>query len=120
MKEDGFAGGQLFCLATRYGMPDKERSRGSTDIHYIILCFTSATREPVLCAVILKTTKEIQDIPLSWKMGIDIRKDIYSRETCYEIFTQIVVRNKLVKEVNNSNIKIKKHLILLYVIQSYQ
>jgi hypothetical protein len=35
----------------------------------------------VLCAVTLKSTKEIQEIPLIWKMGIDIQKVIHTGQT---------------------------------------
>jgi hypothetical protein len=46
----------------------------------------SGTGEPVMCAVILKSNKDISEIPLSWKMGIDIRKEVNTGQTQYELF----------------------------------
>lgn len=85
MKEDGFAGGQLFVLPVDMSS-QSGRNCATTDIHFTVLCFTSATGEPVLCAVILKSSQEITYIPLSWKMGIDIRRDIVTGETRYGTF----------------------------------
>jgi hypothetical protein len=85
MKEDGFAGGQLFLLPVDMGS-QAGRNGATTDIHSTVPCFTSATGEPELCAVILKMSKEIQNIPLNWKMGIDILQDIYTGETRYKTF----------------------------------
>lgn len=38
--------------------------------------FNNALGAPVLCAVILKSKKEVSDVPLSWQFGIDITKDL--------------------------------------------
>jgi hypothetical protein len=57
-------------------------------------CFTSAVGDPVLCAVILKSTKDIQDIPLNWKLGIDVRKEVLTGETTVETFEQNYGENK--------------------------
>jgi hypothetical protein len=91
-KEDGNIGGRLFVL------PVDSAEAGvtgvCTDLHFTVLCFTSGTGEPVLCAVILKSEKDIKDIPISWKLGIDIRRDIISGETDYEVLAQNVGNNK--------------------------
>jgi hypothetical protein len=87
MKDDGFAGGQMFVLPVDLGFHGG--CNGSiTDLHFTVLCFTSAVGIPVLCAVILKSTKGIQDVPLGWKLGIDICKEIVTGETTIETFDQ--------------------------------
>jgi hypothetical protein len=74
MKQDGHVGGKLFVLPVEDY--DCGVSGVVTDMHFSVLCFTSGTGQPVLCAVILKSNTHISDIPISWKMGIDIQKDI--------------------------------------------
>jgi hypothetical protein len=87
MKEDRFAAGQLFVLPVETG-PQSGWNGANTNLHFTVLCFPSATGEPVLYAAILKSTKTIEDIPLLWKIGIDIRKDIYTGETRFNTFEQ--------------------------------
>jgi hypothetical protein len=48
----------------------------TTDIHFTTLCFTSGTSAPVMCAVILKSEKELEKLLLNVKLGIDILKNI--------------------------------------------
>jgi hypothetical protein len=43
-------------------------------MHFLVFCFTSGTGELALCAVILKYKKDIEDIPLSGRLGIDFKK----------------------------------------------
>jgi hypothetical protein len=82
--EDKYAGGELFAL------PAKESVGGvigaTSNIHFTKKCFTSALGDPVLCAVILKSDKHISELPLSWKLGIDIRRDVQVGTTRYEYF----------------------------------
>jgi hypothetical protein len=78
-KDDGYAGGEQFVLPR---VPDESGLVGATtDIHFTVLCFTSGTGEPILCAVILKSNKDIKDIPVCWKLGIDIRKNVETGRT---------------------------------------
>jgi hypothetical protein len=72
-------GGQQHVL----GVDQQEGGRLSvtTDLHFAILAFTSGTGEAIMCAVILKSEKEMKDIPVSWTMGIDILKDVVTGET---------------------------------------
>jgi hypothetical protein len=65
MKQDGHVGGELY---------------------FTVLCFTNGLGVPVMCAVILKSTKEIAEIPLSWRLGIDIRKEAASGESEVQLF----------------------------------
>jgi hypothetical protein len=67
MKDDGYAGGQMFVLPVELGFHGG-RNGAITDMHFTVLCFTSAVVDPVLCAVMLKSTKDIQDIPLNWNV----------------------------------------------------
>ena len=61
---DGSCSGMISCM---------------TDIHFTVLAFTSGTGESVMCAIILKSEKKIQDLPLSWRYGIDVTVP-FSRE----------------------------------------
>ena len=81
-KIDGYAGGELFVIPTdaSYG----GLTGATTDLHFTVMCFTAGTGHPVMCAIILKTEANIKDIPISWKLGIDIRKNVETGETLYE------------------------------------
>jgi hypothetical protein len=73
-KDDGYAGGQLFvlpCEKCEFGIVGSV-----TDIHFSVLCFNNALGTPLMCAVILKSDRNICDLPISWKLGIDVRRDI--------------------------------------------
>jgi hypothetical protein len=54
-KEDGHVGGCHFILPTcAFG---GGWVGAAIDIHFTVLCFTAATGEPVMCAIILKSTR---------------------------------------------------------------
>jgi hypothetical protein len=83
-KDDGHVGGEKFVLAR-----DQTESGcigTNTDIHFTVLAFTAGTGEAVMCALILKSEKDITQVPLTWKMGIDITKNINTGETRAELF----------------------------------
>jgi hypothetical protein len=84
MKADGHVGGEKFLL------PCDDVDCGNdgvcTDLHFSVLCFTSATGDPAMCAVILKSQKNIKDIPMTWKFGIDIRKNVENHQCEYDFF----------------------------------
>jgi hypothetical protein len=93
-KDNGHVSVELFVL------PTKERGEGGvsgalTDIHFSILCFSSALGYPVMAAVILKWAKNIDGIPIPWKMGIDITKDIENGTTNDELFKKNYGEGKL-------------------------
>jgi hypothetical protein len=91
-KEDKYVGGEQFIL------PKLESAGGvigaATDIHFTVLCFTSATGDPVMCAVILKSDKNVADLPISWKLGIDIRKEVVKGGTRREYFNYNIGEDK--------------------------
>jgi hypothetical protein len=78
-KDNGYAGGRMFVLPCDLGQQGGHNG-AITDLHFTVLCFTSALRDPVLCSIILKSNKEISDIPLNWKTGIDICKNVVTGE----------------------------------------
>jgi hypothetical protein len=82
---DGQIGGQNFVLPVDY---KAGLLSATTDIHFTVLCFNLGTGQPIMCAVILKSDQEVCKIPLSWKYGIDITKDlrIEESETDAELF----------------------------------
>jgi len=46
---------------------------GSTmDLHFTVLGFISGTGEAVMCAIIFKSEQPVSEIPISWKLGLDI------------------------------------------------
>jgi hypothetical protein len=69
-KDDGNLGGKLFIVSS--DDPDARLQGATMDIHFMVLCFQAGNGEPILCAIIMKSEKDPQDIPLSWKLGIDI------------------------------------------------
>lgn len=50
------------------------RKGSAADAHYTLLVFQAATGEPVCACVIFKSDGSPEDIPLSWRMGIDWTK----------------------------------------------
>ncbi len=46
-----------------------------TDIHFTVLGFMSDTDEAVMCAIIFKSDQPVSEIPISWKLGLDITCD---------------------------------------------
>lgn len=82
-KDDGYLGGRLYVLSAEE--KDGGKVGATTDIHFTVLCFTNGNRTPLMCAVILKSSKDINKIPLSWKFGIDIRKNLIDNTSEVEI-----------------------------------
>ena len=68
---DGKVGGEVFIMPKNCG--DGAAPAGATtDLHFTVLPFISGTGEPVLCSIIFKSEQDIKDIPLNWKLGIDL------------------------------------------------
>ena len=67
-KSDGNVGGQ-FVVVPKGVETGVESS--ITDIHATVLGFTSATGDPVMCAIILKSEGKIEDVPRNWLTGLD-------------------------------------------------
>jgi hypothetical protein len=44
----------------------------TTDLHFTILGFISGTGEAVMCAIIFTADLPVSEIPVSWKLGLDI------------------------------------------------
>ena len=69
MKMDSIIGG------TKYVTPADDECACpvglTTDLHFTVLCFTSGTGDPIMCAIILKSERDIKYLPPSWKFGID-------------------------------------------------
>ena len=67
--KDGLVGGELFVV------PNDEPEAGprgvTNDMHHTVLGFMLGTGEPLMCAVIFKTEKQVSEIPLNWKLGIN-------------------------------------------------
>ena len=76
MKNDGKAGGRKLVIPADAVGNNCGYIGSTTDIHFTVLCFTCATGEPVMCAVIFKSEKNISELPVTWKYRINIRKDV--------------------------------------------
>jgi hypothetical protein len=82
-KTDGYVGGELHIV------PSNNTGCGKTgtvtDLRFTTLGFTSGTGEPVMCAVIFKSEKDISKIPINWKTGIDITKQLFDGKDSYDV-----------------------------------
>jgi hypothetical protein len=68
---DGKVGGEVYFIPK--DCSDAAAPAGATtDLHYTVLPFISGTGVPVLCTIIFKSEQNIKDIPISWKLGIDL------------------------------------------------
>ena len=83
-RTDGYIGGRLHVLGIN--ATDSGVAGAVTDLHFTVLCFTLGTGEPIMCAIIMKSQRDIASMPESWKLGIDQRKEYKDGETQYEIF----------------------------------
>lgn len=83
-KDDGFAGGEKFVVSV--DQIERGRSGTTTDLHFTVLPFIAGTGEAVMCALVMKSEKDIKDIPIQWRYGIDIRKNVAEREDSVEMF----------------------------------
>jgi hypothetical protein len=84
MKNKGHVGGR------RYVMGAKQVEGGRTgvvsDIHFTVLAFTSVTGHAIMCAIIMKSDKDVADLPISWKLGIYISAEVQTKETLLEVY----------------------------------
>ena len=83
-KLDGYVGGRLHVLpanATESGIPGSV-----TDLHFTVLCFSSGNGDPLMCAVIMKSARDISSMPNILKFGLDRKKEFINGETDYEMF----------------------------------
>ncbi len=44
----------------------------TSDLHFTVLPFVSGTGDALMCAIIFKSEQKVSEIPLSWKLGVDI------------------------------------------------
>lgn len=85
--EDHLVGGRLYVLPRHEN--DGGKIGSTTDIHFTLLCFSAATGDPLMCAIILKSEQDIKDIPIHWKFGIDIRKNVVTGKNEVEILDDV-------------------------------
>jgi hypothetical protein len=117
MKQDGLVGGELHILPTEINQNIEFGDCGATtDIHFSVLCFTNALGKPIQSAIILKSSKENNDIPLSWRVGVDIRKEAKTGETQVNLFWQRLEMKEYYKEVQRVNRMVSTYLVLLEVV----
>jgi hypothetical protein len=69
-KDDRNLGGKLSIVPT--DDLDACLQGATSDIHSTVLCFQGGNGEPILCAVVMKSEKGVRDLPVSWKLSINI------------------------------------------------
>jgi hypothetical protein len=84
MKNDGHVGGRRYIMGVN--QIEGGRTGVVSDIHFTVLAFTSGTGHAIMCAIIMKSEKNVADLPISWKLGIDITKEIETGETLLEVY----------------------------------
>jgi hypothetical protein len=68
-KTDGHIGGDLFGLPP--GLTENGVKGACTDIHFSVLCFNNVYGDAIMCAIILKSKKDVSQVPANIKLGID-------------------------------------------------
>jgi hypothetical protein len=84
MKNDGHVGGRRYVMGAN--QVEGGRTGVVSDIHCTVLAFTSGTGHAIMCAIIMKSDKDVADLPISWKLGIDISKEVQTGETLLEVY----------------------------------
>jgi hypothetical protein len=84
MKEDGHIGGRRYIMAE--GQVEGARTGVTSDLHFTVLPFMSGTGAAIMCAVVLKSDKSVEDLPISWKLGIDVSRNVRTGETLVETY----------------------------------
>jgi hypothetical protein len=59
------------------------------------LAFTSGTGEAIMCAVVMKLEKSVEDLPITWKLGIDVSKDVQTGETLVELYNNLAAGSSI-------------------------
>jgi hypothetical protein len=94
MKDDGHVGGRQYVMSV--DQVEGDQSGVTRDIHFTVLAYTSGTGEVIMCAIILKSEKPVNEIPISWKLGIDVSKDVQFSKWSFNWWkTMYVPRKKL-------------------------
>jgi hypothetical protein len=84
MKVDGHVGGTRYIMSAHQS--EGGRTGVTSDIHFTLLAFTLGNGQAIMCAIVMKSEKDVNDLPLSWKLGIDITKNVETGETLLESF----------------------------------
>jgi hypothetical protein len=77
--------------------------------------FSSPTGEPVMAAVIMKWSKDIAEVPMQWKLGIDITKNHADATTESNFFDNNYSPKKVFQEVHNVLSMVKSYHVLWFV-----
>jgi hypothetical protein len=57
-----------------------------SDTHFTVLAFNLGSWGVVMCAIIMKSEKDVTDLPMSWTLGIDISKEMHTGKTTLETY----------------------------------
>jgi hypothetical protein len=84
MKNDGHVGGRRHVMGAN--QIEGGRIGVVSDIYFTVLAFTSGTGNAIMCAIIMKLDKGVTDLPTSWKLEINISKEIKTSKTLLEVY----------------------------------
>jgi hypothetical protein len=65
----------------------KDKEKG---LHFTVLAFTLGTGQAIMCAVLMKSKKTVEDLATSWKLGIDIIKDLQTGNMLVDLYNNNV------------------------------
>lgn len=81
----GHVDGQMFTLPVD-GQMSETGTETEVEMKFSLYCFTSGSGEAVVCAVVFMSNKDIVDIPLTVRWGIDTFKKLNEGETELELY----------------------------------
>jgi hypothetical protein len=71
--DEGNVEGEKFVFPKH--LPKPGRCGATTNLHFTVMPFIAGTGEAVMCAVILKSEYSSDEIPLQWRLGINMKKE---------------------------------------------
>jgi hypothetical protein len=87
MKSDENIGGSCYIMG--YGQNKGGRTSVTLDIHFTVhlrLLWALGTRDVVMCVIIMRSEKDVTDLPMSWTLGIDVSKEMHTGKTTLETY----------------------------------
>lgn len=82
----GHADGQMFNLPVDFPNTGLDTENDVIEMKFSVYCFTNGIGKVVLCAIILMSDKDVMDIPLSVRWGVDTLQPLHEGQTELELF----------------------------------
>jgi hypothetical protein len=84
MKTDRHIGSRRYVMAV--DQVKRARAGVTSDIHFTVLAFTSGTGEAIMRAIVMKSEKHVTKLLISWRLGIDVTKNVQTGETLLQTY----------------------------------